>query len=1458
MHLPQAAHATLLLNLLIAAATANASTADSPTNTRQRVEVTGARLHLPVYRPIPSDCKRLPGALYSGAHMPGPQSYFCELALGNTGVSLEDLERGVPPPDQLKQLQTTDPANGRNASTAGPTCGNPTVLSSGNKTESVTDYRAEGVFPLEIKRNYNANSGMIVGMFGAGWMSRFDLRLSMAERPDPESWDEDSQTYTNIIYEYWLFREDGSTIALDPNASGGFDVRGQSPTVTRVDQTAPGEFTYIAASGWKEVYKWQWPTGKIQRIVNPQGVSWNFTYTTSPTGVVQLDRVTHSNGRYLTFTWRGSTPSSRHFEISQISDPDGHVYRYGWTTTFTGTDDRTVTYPATPTDMGSGLGSDQITYKHALYVNPDLRSKWVNGQLFASYVYSGLGRVGSTEFAGGIGRFEYSYDVVNRTTTVRNPLGAVTVFTFSPASELVGSTSTGVHCGTVSTTMIRDSSLLRKVDQDPDGRKTETTFDANGNVSKVVNGFESADAATTTYEWLSSPTRLRREVAPGLITDYRYDARSRIEAITRTNTVPGPTLGLSLTTTFSYTDSDGNGLPEVIVTDGPLPGMDDAVTEVFDAAGNLIEISDSRGLTTLSDYDGSGRPGRVVDPNGAETRLVWDARGRLRSSTTAGQQTVFSYNVFGDLVQRRDSDGSLTTFQYDAAFRPTGVTRVDSYRAVVNGTSSPTTDGVLLSLDMAGNVIRTANTRNSAVLHASHTDFDELGRVRADRGSNGQRWARALTPAGLLESTTDVTGRVVHSNGYDGLGRINTRRDAAGKITTYTYDAVGNLATVSDPRGLTTSYVHDGFGNLLSQTSPDTGTTNYEYNAWGQRIVESRADGSRVSVGYLGDGRVATLTSSRNGFVISRTYTYDNCAYGSGRLCSVTESTGESVAYTYTALGSLQTQTDVIAGQALVTRWDYDAHGQLRTLTYPNGAVATYTTQDGLVRGVAVRYGSGTNQSAVSNALYRPFGPVESFRDRASGLRTYTYDLSGRLAAVSSQAPFGLGYNTRDLITSMTGLGVSAVTYDDLDRVANMTQTSLSGSILYDANGNRNSTAYVGSPTSTYRTSSASNMLDRVESTPFSRNLSYDSVGNVVRDERGGLTDCHDYDAFNRFNQFRRYFSSGAVSCSSPSVSPSTSASYRFNGLNQRSFKNVGGVSTRFVYGQAGELLYEALSSGLARSYVWFAGSVVAIQQASEILAVNTDHLGRPMQVRESPSVSRWSATNRVFDRVVSTDSIGGLNLGFLGQYFDAESGLWQNWHRSYDSTLGRYTQSDPIGLAGGINTYSYVGGNPISFVDPYGLFCVSAQARDAVANGLGTAAGAAAQGVPLPAAIGLGAVAGAFTYGGGETAGGTIAGAVQGGLASRSVGGALAGAAGGLIAGAEGGTAGAVLGGAYGAVLGPPSRMGALNPNGWAAVAGPVWRGGLGGLVSGLVTAGTKAAINFANARLGDCSCGK
>ncbi len=81
-----------------------------------------------------------------------------------------------------------------------------------------------------------------------------------------------------------------------------------------------------------------------------------------------------------------------------------------------------------------------------------------------------------------------------------------------------------------------------------------------------------------------------------------------------------------------------------------------------------------------------------------------------------------------------------------------------------------------------------------------------------------------------------------------------------------------------------------------------------------------------------------------------------------------------------------------------------------------------------------------------------------------------------------------------------------------------------------------------------------------------------------------------------------------------------------------------------------------------------------------------------------------WDRVARPFGAAYSVGGSKALALRFPGQVEDAATALHYNYFRDYDPSLGRYNQSDPIGLRGGVNTYAYVGGNPLAYIDPLGL----------------------------------------------------------------------------------------------------------------------------------------------------------
>jgi RHS repeat-associated protein len=247
--------------------------------------------------------------------------------------------------------------------------------------------------------------------------------------------------------------------------------------------------------------------------------------------------------------------------------------------------------------------------------------------------------------------------------------------------------------------------------------------------------------------------------------------------------------------------------------------------------------------------------------------------------------------------------------------------------------------------------------------------------------------------------------------------------------------------------------------------------------------------------------------------------------------------------------------------------------------------------------------------------------------------------------------------------------------YDDESRLVSTYSGADIESYQYDLNGNRSSQVVNG--TSTPDTvSTTSNRLASVGAQSYG----YDAQGNTTT--VAGAATYH-YDVFNRMD------SAGGMA-------------YYVNPEGQRLRKSGAAGTSYFAPDHSGAMLAEYGSGGWT-DYVWLNGRLIGRVAGGQRYAIHDDQTGRPEAVTDGSGAVVWRAQNFAFTQNVTVASVT-LNLGFPGQYYDAETGLWNNGFRDYKSALGRYVESDPAGLAGGANTYAYASGNPLSFVDPYGL----------------------------------------------------------------------------------------------------------------------------------------------------------
>ena len=1169
---------------------------------------------------------------------------------------------------------------------------NPVNAATGNKYTAETDIvLSSGISFLRAYNSNNLSGGVKIGN---NWHHSYQRELYTNPETVTATRTDGKLVYFRLVGSDWINQLQNNEY-LNSIDDGNGNIIGWQ--LTNINDTVE---KYDAA-------------GKLLSVTGRDGRTQTLIYDTNN----QLVTVTDDIGRELNFTFDGSG------RIDTLTDPAGGIYTYGYDAA---SNLVSVTYPDNKTRV--------YHYNEQAYTNnTDLPRALTgitdeNGIRYATYTYDTSGRAIVTEHAGGVNRHALNYDSSSN-TVVTDPLGSQYTYNFQTILGVAKSTGqsqpAGSGCSAVSSATTYDVNGNAASRADFNGNKTCYAYDLTRNLEIArVEGLSSGSSCPAdVVNYTPAPGTSERKIVTNWHVDFRMPVQVTEDG--RETTMAYDTYGnvtqLSIRDTATNEARTWNTgytyhptVPGVIVQrieDGPRTDISDVTTidyydpdatctgGHFGCRGRVMRTTNALGhVTDITRYNAHGQVEQIVDANNLTTTLTYDARQRLISRVVGTETTAYQYDGVGQLIQLTRPDGSSLYYTYDDAHRLTDIT--DSLGNAIRYTLDAAGNRTQEEIFDAGNML--AQTRQQ--------EFDALSRLWKIVGAQNQVTELAYDANGNLKQTTDP---LLHTstNQFDALDRLIQANDPLGGQTLQSHDVLDQIAQVTDPKGVATSYTTNAFGDVTQEISQDRGTTTYTYDLAGNQLTRTDARGVVQTTTYDALNRPITQSYSTVAGIPPTgaiTWIYDTGTNGIGRLTSMSDESG-SASYQYDTHGRLTSKIQtVMFGSRSFTQelsYQYNANGQLTSMTYPSGTQIAYTYgTDGRPTELHV------NGTVLMQAIvYRPFGEPESWTWGNSQPHSRSFDLDGRL----TQHPLGtdtqtLTYDAASRITGTTHTNPANnrnYVYDALNRLTNQSDSASYRVWGYDANGNRTS-EQSGATTYPYTIDANSNRLFNMAG-PLAKTYAYDAAGNIIHDGQIQFT-------WNAAGRLKKIVNGNKI------------RKYKYNGLGERVRRN-GKEKRRFTffYDPAGRLISQFKANNIAKENwklqqetVWFNDIPVAvIKQASptdpiQVYMIHADHLNTPRVIVDSTGtpVWRWRNHNAFGDNPPDEDPDGDgvkfkYNLRFAGQYFDTETGLHYNYFRDYDPKTGRYLSSDPIGLAGGLNTYGYALQNPLSYIDPTGKY---------------------------------------------------------------------------------------------------------------------------------------------------------
>ncbi|ENA0609664.1 RHS domain-containing protein [Enterobacter bugandensis] len=695
---------------------------------------------------------------------------------------------------------------------------------------------------------------------------------------------------------------------------------------------------------------------------------------------------------------------------------------------------------------------------------------------------------------------------------------------------------------------------------------------------------------------------------------------------------------------------------------------------------NLTEATDPEGSRWLFEYDERGNLSTATDPVGVRRRYHHDEYGQVvRLDTPGCGHAYFEYDRLGFISALTAHTGARSTYRHDSigrllsdtdALNRTRRYHYDSENRLVQA-KLPERNPVTLSYDAEGQLI----TYDDGQGRVTHLTYTPTGEVSGCTTPDGEKVRYEYdTEDRLVAVVNQLNQRWLMVR--DGLGRITQEQDWLGEPTEYRWDEDSLLVARTAPDGTTLEYRHDSQGRVTAEYHNDVLLTRYEYD---RRGLLTACDNPHRRLSWQYDTAGRLKAALQDDFLIRHRYTEH------GQYAGRVSSSGNCLALEYNDAGQLH-RVQINDRPPVVL--DYDALGRIRSeqLSPELKRELRYNGQGALSAQTVTRQ----SQPLFSSEWhYDQYGNVRMRNDSASGKAFYTHDVMDRLTAHT----------------------------DVLGRVE---------SFVYDAAGNRLREYNPDNPPEDdYNRNGQMTVRRRRKPGRWRRefitdHLDWDVKGQLVSLKNDSQQTRYGYDGLGR-RVFKKTLRAGenaaalcwfwwdgdALMCEAQERAPggetcTASCSLQMPGSDQARRAKLAELAR-----------WQPLREYVCYPFSFEPLALITHRTGPDGGGGDTDPIavyfchndvnGAPLRLTDRTGAVVWRQDAGAWGNRSSPEGLVSNPLRFQGQYFDEESGLHYNRYRYYEPESGRYISPDPIGLAGGLNLYSYVP-NPLTWIDPLGL----------------------------------------------------------------------------------------------------------------------------------------------------------